>query len=259
VLDAGADRVAMIIAEPVQNSGGAFVPPAGYWQGLRQICDRYGIVLVADETITGFGRVGAWFASQRLDARPDIITFAKGATAAHIPFGGVLMTDRIASPFAIGATTYMHGLTFSGHPASTAAAHATFDIYEREGVFQQVLELESLFRNGLEQLRRIPLVGDVRGMGYFWAIELVKDRVTKEQFAEHEANWLLRDELSSHMEQLGLCCRLDDRGEPVIQLSPPLVADETMLNRIISIVGEAVERASMSWNGRASSPIPGAA
>ena len=255
ILAAGPDTVAMFIAEPVQNSGGAFMPPAGYWQGLRDLCDRYGILLVADETITGFGRLGEWFASIRLGARPDMITFAKGATAGHAPLGGVLMGDRVAEPFVNGSTTYMHGLTFSGHPMTTAAALAAFDIYEREHVFENVRELEPRLRDGLNELRRIPMIGDVRGGGFFWALEMVKDPVTLEPFNEAEAKWLLRDELSGHMDRLGLLCRLDDRGEPVIQVSPPLVCDAAMIDRIVSIIGEAAEKAWTTWNGRAANYV----
>ena len=251
ILREGPRQIAMLIAEPVQNSGGAFVPPAGYWQGLRELCDKYGILLVADETITGFGRLGEWFASIRLGAQPDMLTFAKGATAAHAPLGGVLMGDRVAAPFVSGDVTFMHGLTFSGHPITTAAALAAFDIYEREHVFENVRANEALFSDRLNELRRIPLVGDVRGAGYFWALEVVKDPDTLEPFSAEEGAWLLRQELSGHMDRLGLLCRLDDRGEPVIQLSPPLVADAAMIDRIVSIVGEAVERASDAWNGRA--------
>lgn len=249
---AGPDQVAMLIAEPVQNSGGAFVPPPGYWAGLRDLCDRYGIILVADETITAFGRVGEWFASSLFDGRPDIITFAKGATAGHAPLGGMLMTSRMAAPFVTGGETYMHGLTYGGHPLTTAIALKAIEIYEREGVLDNVRALEPRFRAGLEELRRIPLVGDVRGMGFFWALELVKDRETRELFASDEADWLLRTELSAHMDELGLLCRLDDRGEPVIQLSPPLVADERTLDRIVDIVGTAAERAWHAYSGESS-------
>jgi adenosylmethionine-8-amino-7-oxononanoate aminotransferase len=248
ILREGPDEVAMFIAEPVQNSGGAFMPPVGYWQGLRELCDRYGILLVADETITGFGRMGEWFACMRLGARPDLITFAKGATAGHAPLGGVLMTARIAEPFASGAVTYVNGLTFSGHPLSTSIALAVLDIYEREGVIENVRALEGHFRVRLEELRSNPLVGDVRGGGFFWAVELVKDPVTRETFTPQEANWLLKQELSDHMDELGLLCRLDDRGEPVIQLSPPLVCTRETIDRIVDIVAEAVRRASVSWD-----------
>ena len=248
ILREGPDEVALIIAEPIQNSGGAFVPPRGYWQGLRVLCDCYGILLIADETISAFGRVGEWFASTRFDAQPDIITFAKGATAGHAPLGGVLVNARVAEPFGSGQVTYMHGLTFGGHPLTTAIALAVLDIYEREEVFENVRSLEPFLDSRLQQLRGNPLVGDVRGAGFFWAVELVKDRETHETFDYDDAQWLLQTELSGHMDELGLLCRLDDRGDPVIQISPPLVSDEAMLDRIVSIIGEATDRAHRSWS-----------
>lgn len=244
---AGPEQVAMLIAEPVQNAGGALVPPPGYWAGLRVLCDRYGIVLVADETITAFGRLGEWFASSLQPGRPDLITFAKGVTAGHAPLGGVLISDRMAEPFLSGSHTFMHGSTFSGHPLSTSIADAVLDVYEQDEVFENVRRLAPRLAAGLQELRRIPLVGDVRGQGFFWALELVKDPATKAAFTEAEANWLLRQELSGHMDDLGLLCRLDDRGEPVIQLAPPLVSDEHTLDRIVDIVGTAVERACQAW------------
>jgi adenosylmethionine-8-amino-7-oxononanoate aminotransferase len=242
----GADQVAMLIAEPVQNSGGAFTPPAGYWAGLREICDRHGILLVADETITGFGRVGEWFAGLRYDIRPDLVTFAKGATAGHAPLGGVLMGPKVAAPFLDGRAEYQHGLTFGGHPLATAVAEAALDVYEREAVPDRVRAREPFLAAGLAELRRIPLVGDVRGAGFFWAVELVRDRETKERFSAQEADWLLRGVLSAKLDALGLLCRLDDRGEPVIQLSPPLVADRALLGRMVEIVGEALESVASS-------------
>lgn len=246
----GPEQVAMLIAEPIQNSGGAFTPPAGYWQGLRELCDRHGILLVADETITGFGRAGEWFASTRYGARPDMITFAKGATAAHAPLGGVMISPRVAEPFVSGDTMYMHGLTFSGHPLTTAIALEALDIYEEESVLANVRANEGYLASRLAELRRIPLVGDIRGAGYFWAVELVADAATRETFDRTSAAWLLRDCLSQRMDALGLLCRLDDRGEPVIQLSPPLVADRALLDRIVSIVAEALETASAAWQSR---------
>lgn len=246
----GPDQVAMLIAEPVQNSGGAFTPPIGYWQGLREICDRYGILLVVDETITGFGRVGEWFASLRYGIEPDLLTFAKGATAGHAPLGGVLMGRKVSEPFVSGAATYQHGLTFSGHPLATSVASAALDVYQRENVLDNVRALEPHLRDSLEELRRVPLVGDVRGAGFFWAVELVRDRETRERFSPEDADWLLRRVLSERMDKLGLLCRLDDRGEPVIQLSPPLVADRELLNRMVGIVGEALETASAALAAR---------
>jgi adenosylmethionine-8-amino-7-oxononanoate aminotransferase len=230
----------MIIAEPVQNSGGSFMPPAGYWPGLREICDRYGVLLVADEVITGFGRVGHWFASERFGVVPDMITFAKGVTAGHAPLGGVLVHGRVAEPFVSGRSTFMHGLTWGGHPLSASVALAVMDILEREDVLGHVREQEPLIRQRLEALKALPLVGDVRGAGHFWAIELVKDKATRETFTEQECDWLLRDVLSVRMWDAGLLCRLDDRGDPVIQLSPPLVADLDLIDDMIGIVGNAL-------------------
>jgi adenosylmethionine-8-amino-7-oxononanoate aminotransferase len=217
---------------------------------LRRICDQYGILLVADEVITGFGRVGEWFGSLRYDVVPDMITFAKGATAAHAPLGGVILHDRVAAPFISGQATYTHGVTFSGHPVSCAIGLAVLDIYEREHVLDNVRANEPRMRKMLEELKRNELVGDVRGAGHFWAVELVKDRATKETFTGEEADWLLRQVLSARMAESGLLCRLDDRGDPVIQLSPPLVADLTILDRIVSIVGDALDHAQKAVQER---------
>ena len=237
----GPDTIAMLIAEPVQNSGGSYMPPAGYWAGLREICDRHGILLVADEVITGFGRVGHWFASERFGATPDMITFAKGVTAGHAPLGGVLVRDRVAEPFTSGRAFFSHGTTWGGHPLSAAIALKVMDIIERDGVIENVRANEPKFRELLEPMRSLPLVGDVRGAGHFWALELVKDKETAEPFTEAEANWLLRDALSDQMWKHGLLCRLDDRDQPVIQLSPPLIADIELIGEMLGIVSDALE------------------
>lgn len=242
--------IAMFIAEPVQNSGGCFTPPAGYWPGLRELCDRHGILLVADEVITGFGRVGHWFASERYGVVPDMITFAKGVTAAHAPLGGVILHDRVAEPFVTGATTYMHGLTWSGNPFSTSAAIAVDDIIEREGVLDNVRRLEPEFRARLDGLRDLPMVGDVRGAGLFYAVELVKDKATRETFTEEESEWLFGEVLSGRLYDEGLICRLDDRGDPVVQLSPPLVADLALLDDITAILRRALEEAGDRFAAR---------
>ena len=240
---AGPDEVALFIAEPVQNSGGCFVPPAGYWSGLRELCDRYGILLVADEVITGFGRVGDWFASNRLGIQPDLINFAKGATSALTPLGGVVVSDKVAEPFINGDASFTHGVTFSGHPVSCAIGLAVLDIYERDKVFENVMENEPYIQERLDALRSIPLVGDVRGMGHFWAMEMVKDRDSKLTFEGEEADWLLRRVLSQRMFDAGLLCRLDDRGDPVVQLSPPLVADRAVLDRMFAILEDVLTEA----------------
>lgn len=243
IVEEGPDEVAIIIAEPVQNAGGCFTPPPGYWQGLRELADRYGILLVSDEVICAFGRIGEWYGATRYEYTPDMIVFAKGATAAQLPLGGVLLHDRVAEPFVSGEHYYMHGTTYSGHPVACAVGLAVADIYEREHVFDNVRSNGPEFGRMLEGLRSIDLVGDVRGTGYFWALELVKDRETKETFEGEEADWLLRRTLTHHLFEHGLLCRLDDRGDPVVQLSPPLVADRALLERIVGILGEGLERA----------------
>ena len=239
----GPDTVAMLIAEPIQNSGGSYMPPAGYWQGLREICDRYGILLVADEVITGFGRVGHWFASERFDVVPDMITFAKGVTAGHAPLGGVVVHQKVSEPFTTGRATFAHGLTWGGHPLSTSIALSVMDILEREDVLGNVRRNEPLIKARLESMRELPFVGDVRGAGHFWAIELVKDKETKEQFDADDTKWLIRDALTGEMSARGLLCRLDDKSEPVIQISPPLIADMDLINEILDIISAALTHA----------------
>ena len=236
----GPETIAMLIAEPVQNSGGSYMPPAGYWQGLREICDKYGILLVADEVITGFGRVGDWFASLRFDAKPDMITFAKGVTAGHAPLGGVIVRDRVAEPFTSGRAMFAHGNTWSGHPLSTAIGLTVLDIIERDGVIENVRANEPQIGAMLEGFRDLPFVGDVRGCGHFWALEVVKDKATAQAFTQDEANWMLRDALSGQMQSRGLLCRLDDRDQPVIQLSPPLIADMDTVSTMLGIVKDAL-------------------
>jgi adenosylmethionine-8-amino-7-oxononanoate aminotransferase len=236
--------IAMMIAEPVQNSGGCFTPPRGYWAGVRALCDRYGILLVSDEVITGFGRLGEWFGAIRYGFQPDMITFAKGVTAGHAALGGVIVADHVAAPFAGGDVTFMHGLTFGGHPAGCAVALKVIEIIEREDVIGNVRRNEPLMRDMLESLREIPIVGDIRGAGHFWAIELVKDQATKETFEGVEADWLLRRVLSEELMDAGLLCRLDDRGDPVLQLSPALVCDIELFGEIVDIVRVALRNAA---------------
>lgn len=238
------EQVAMMIAEPVQNSGGCFTPPRGYWAGVREICDRYGILLVSDEVICGFGRLGEWFGAIRYGFQPDMITFAKGVTAGHAALGGVIVADRVAAPFADGELTFMHGLTFGGHPASCAIALKVIEILEREDVLGNVRRNEPRMHVMLESLRDIPIVGDIRGAGHFWAIELVRDQITKETFEGDEADWLLRQVLSEDLVDAGLLCRLDDRGDPVLQLSPPLVCDMDLFGEIVDIVRVALSHAA---------------
>jgi adenosylmethionine-8-amino-7-oxononanoate aminotransferase len=240
----GADTVAAVFLEPVQNAGGCFTPPPGYFERVREICDRHGVLLVSDEVICAFGRIGSWFGAERVGSTPDMITMAKGLTSGYSPLGGVMVSDKVAEPFLGGDEVFMHGITFGGHPVGCAAALANLDVFDSEDLIGHVRANEGAFRAALETLFDLPIVGDVRGMGYFYGIELVKDRDTRATFDEQESNHLLRDLLSPRLLELGLVCRSDDRGDPVVQLSPPLVAGPVEFERIAEVLRQALTEAT---------------
>jgi adenosylmethionine-8-amino-7-oxononanoate aminotransferase len=240
---AGPETVAMVIMEPVQNAGGAFTPPKGYFQGVREICERYDILLCADEVITGFGRVGAWFASERYDIGPDLVTSAKGLSSAYAAIGAVIATDRVMEPFLEAKSMYSHGITFGGHPVQAAIALKNIEIMKRERIVEGVREQEQAFRDTLVQLLDLPIVGDLRGEGFFYALELVKDKETRETFSDEESESLLRGFLSPRLFERGLICRADDRGDPVVQISPPLVAAQPQFDEMVGILGEVLSEA----------------
>jgi adenosylmethionine-8-amino-7-oxononanoate aminotransferase len=243
ILREGPDTVAMVIMEPVQNAGGAFTPPTGYWQGVRGLCDRYGILLCADEVITGFGRLGSWFGSERYDIGPDLVTVAKGLSSAYGSIGALIASERVAAPFMEGTNTFAHGLTFGGHPVQCAIALKNLEVMRRERLVEHVHAQEGLFRETLAQLLELPIVGDLRGAGYFWALELVKDKDTRESFSPEESEWLLRGFLSHRLFEAGLICRADDREDPVIQVSPPLIATQREFDAIAGILGDVLGEA----------------
>ncbi|HLY49115.1 MAG TPA: aspartate aminotransferase family protein [Solirubrobacteraceae bacterium] len=232
----GPETVAAVILEPVQNAGGSFTPPEGYFQRVREICDEHNVLLISDEVICAWGRLGEWFGAQRYDYIPDIITTAKGLTSAYAPMGAVIASDKVAEPFMRGSHSFLHGFTFAGHPVSAAIALANIDVMEREGIIENVRANEGTFRAMLESLKDLPIVGDVRGVGYFMAIELVKDKATKESFNDEESETLLRGFLSNELYRRGLICRADDREDPVIQLSPPLIAGPEHFEEIVGIL-----------------------
>ncbi len=232
----GPETVAAVILEPVQNAGGCFTPPEGYFQRVREICDEYNVLLISDEVICAWGRLGEWFGAQRYDYQPDMITTAKGITSAYAPMGALIASDKVAEPFMQGTESFLHGFTFAGHPVCSAIALANIDVIEREGIIENVRANEGTFRTMLESLKELPIVGDVRGTGYFMSIELVKDKTTKESFTDEEAETLLRGFLSTELYRRGLICRADDRGDPVIQLSPPLIAQPEHFEEIIGIL-----------------------
>ena len=239
----GPETVAAVFLEPVQNAGGCFTPGDGYFQRVREVCDHYGVLLVSDETICAWGRLGAMFGCERLGYQPDIITTAKGLTSGYSPLGAMIVSDRLAEPFVARGTSFLHGFTFGGHPVSCAVALANLDLIEREGLIERVRAHEGEFRSTLERLLDLPIVGEIRGMGYFYGIELVKDARTRQTFTPEESETLLRGHLSKRLLELGLVCRADDRGDPVIQLSPPLIAGPEEFDEIERIIRTALVEA----------------
>jgi adenosylmethionine-8-amino-7-oxononanoate aminotransferase len=239
----GPDSVAAVYLEPVQNSGGCFPPPPGYFQRVREICDRHGVLLVSDEVICAFGRLGHYFGCDRYGYEPDIITFAKGVTSGYAPLGGMLVADKLMEPFSEGHTSFLHGVTFAGHPVSCAVAMANLDVFEKEDLLGNVRANEDAFRGTLEKLGDLPIVGNVRGAGYFYGIELVKDKATRESFDDDECERLLRGFLSHALFDAGLICRADDRGDPVIQLSPPLTCGQEHFDEMEQILRSVLTEA----------------
>jgi adenosylmethionine-8-amino-7-oxononanoate aminotransferase len=239
ILDAGADEVALIIAEPVQNAGGCFVAPPGYWQGLRRLADQYGALLMADEVITGFGRLGEWFGISREGVVPDLISVAKGLTSAYAPMGALLAGSHVVAPLIEGGKVFRHGITFGGHPLSAAIALKSIEIFEREQVLDNVRALEPHLQSRLQELLALPIVGDVRGAGFFWAIELVKDDANT-RFDQAERDRLLRGFLPKRMREAGIIARCDDRGDSVLQIAPPLISDRALLDDIVATLSEVL-------------------
>jgi adenosylmethionine-8-amino-7-oxononanoate aminotransferase len=258
----GPDTVAAVFLEPVQNAGGCFPPPPGYFQRVREICDEYDVLLVSDEVICAFGRLGHMFGAERYGYQPDMITCAKGLTSGYAPLGAMIATDRLFEPFTsdrVQARTthgptaraeqgaqgamFAHGYTFGGHPVSTAVALANLDIFENEKVFENVRDNEGAFRATLEKLTDLPIVGDVRGDGYFYGIELVKDKNTKETFTDEECERLLYGFVSKQLFAEGLYCRADDRGDPVVQLAPPLICDQSHFDEMEQILRRVLDKA----------------
>jgi adenosylmethionine-8-amino-7-oxononanoate aminotransferase len=240
---AGPETVAMVLMEPVQNAGGSFTPPAGYWKGVREVCDKYGVLLCADEVITGFGRLGSWFGSERYDIKPDLMTCAKGLSSAYASIGAVIAADHVVEPFLDDTAMYAHGITFGGHPVQCAIALKNIEIMKRERIVENVSDNGDAFRATLSQLLDLPIAGDLRGTGFFYALELVKDKETRETFSHEECETLLRGFLSPRLFEKGLICRADDRGDPVIQISPPLIATQKEFDIITGTLGEVLSEA----------------
>jgi hypothetical protein len=239
----GDTTVAAVYLEPVQNAGGCFPPPPGYFQRVREICDRYGVLLVSDEVICAFGRLGHWFGADRYGYQPDIITVAKGLTSGYAPLGAMIASDRLMEPFLKEGASFLHGFTFAGHPVSCAVALANLDVFEGEQILQHVQSTEGAFRSALEGLYDLPIVGNVRGAGFFFGIELVKDKATRLSFDDAESERLLRGYLSGALFEAGLICRADDRGDPVVQLSPPLICGQEEIDFMVATLREVLTEA----------------
>ncbi len=211
ILREGPETVAAVFLEPVQNAGGCFVPPPGYFPRVREICDRHGVLLVSDEVICAYGRLG------------------------H--------SDRVAEPFVGTGDSFLHGITFAGHPVSCAVALANLQVFADEKILDHVQANEAAFRSAIDDLADLPIVGDVRGAGYFYGIELVREREGRVSFTDGERERLLRGFLSNRLLEIGLICRADDRGEPVIQLSPPLIAGPSEFEEINAKLRQALTEA----------------
>ncbi|RAY16777.1 aspartate aminotransferase family protein [Actinomadura craniellae] len=240
----GPETVAAVFLEPVQNAGGCFTPPPGYFPRVREICDAHDVLLVSDEVICAFGRLGHMFAAERYGYQPDIITCAKGITSGYAPLGAMIASDRLAEPFQHGTATFAHGYTFGGHPVAAAVALRNLQIFKDEQVLEHVRATEAAFRSTLGKLLDLPIVGDVRGDGYFYAIELVKDKATRQTLDAAESERLLRGFLSGALFEAGLYCRADDRGDPVVQLAPPLICDQDQFDEMEQILRSVLTEAA---------------
>ncbi|MCU4297036.1 aspartate aminotransferase family protein [Brevibacterium permense] len=235
----GGDTFAALFAEPVQNSRGALVPPEGYWQELRKICDEHGILLVADEVITGFGRLGEWFGSIKFDVVPDLITFAKGSTSGYMPLGGVIIRKPLAEALldSPDAGTFTHGATWGGHPVATAVATANLIALEEENVPGNVRSLAPYFQNGLDRITdSYRCIKEYRGTGFFYAIEMMADRDTGAELTPDASKKVLTEVIPKAMKEVGLITRPDNRGATMLVLSPPLVADQAVLDDLLDKV-----------------------
>ena len=242
----GADTVAAVIAEPVMGAGGVIVPPPTYFPRLREICDRHGVLLIADEVITGFGRTGRWFALGHWGVQPDIVSFAKGVTSGYLPLGGIILSDRVHRTLedAPMDERYMHAATYSGHPTCCAVGLANIGIIEREGLVERSAVMGRKLLAGLETLRALPNVGDVRGLGLLAAVELVAD-----QGSRAPAPGLGGKVVAEAMARgLILRQRAGAEGPPVsgdsLCLAPPLMTPEPVLERIVQILGESIAAAA---------------
>ena len=248
IIAEGPETVSMVVAEPVQNGRGAVVPEAGYWQELRRICDKYGVLLCADEVINSFGRLGHWFGSERFGVVPDMITFAKGVTSAYQPLGGVVMRRPLVEKiWESDMGIYMHGSTFGGHPVATAVAVANMAAMRDEDIFGHVLSNEDYFASSLHDLVAAhPCVAETRGMGYFYAVDIMADNRSGAALSESQTKQLEGGVLGQFVREAKLMIRPDDRGATMLVISPPLIADHAVIDDVVQRVDQILDRTD-SW------------
>ncbi|MEO8444142.1 MAG: aspartate aminotransferase family protein [Gammaproteobacteria bacterium] len=235
--EAGVDKVAAFIAEPVQGAGGAIIPPASYWPEIQKICDHYGILLIADEVITGIGRCGHWFASEHYGIRPDLITFAKGVTSGYQPLGGVMVSDRVADVLVEKGGEFYHGFTYSGHPVACAVANATLRVLQQESLVTRVRDhVIPAFSRRWQKLAAHPLVGEARSAGLIGGLELVPQKGDRRRFAkELKVGERCRDLC---IEQ-GLVMRAV--GDTMI-VAPPFITSDDQLDELVDKAWQALDR-----------------
>ena len=238
ILFEGPDTVAAVFLEPVQNSGGCLTPPPGYFERVREICDQYDVLLVSDEVICAFGRHGTTFACEKFGYTPDLVTCAKGMSSGYGAIGAMIASEKVIEPFLRPGVAFPHGYTFGGHPVAAALSLANLDIMENEGLNQRVLDNEAALGATLGKLLDLPIVGDVRGDGYFWAVELVRDKATRETFAAAERDKLVRGFLPG-----ALFDRPDDRGDVVVQVAPPLICGQAEFDEMEQILRHTLTEA----------------
>ncbi len=235
VLKAGVSTVAAVVAEPVQGAGGVIVPPPDYFPLLRQVCDKYGLLLIADEVITGFGRTGRWFALQHWNVQADLMIFAKGVTSGYLPLSGVMLTRSVHDTLKSVKGPFMHGFTYSGHPTSCAVALRNLQIIEEEHLVERAAEKGAYLQERLQTLRSHEIVGDVRGLGLVGGVELVRDRATKESFDGSVG--AARRVAVAALEQ-GVIVRA--LGGDVLAMSPPFVISNGQIDRMVEVLDKAI-------------------
>ncbi|NIV21722.1 MAG: aminotransferase class III-fold pyridoxal phosphate-dependent enzyme, partial [Gammaproteobacteria bacterium] len=244
ILELGADNVGAFIGEPVQGAGGVIIPPETYWPEIQRICRKYDVLLVADEVITGFGRLGRWFASEHYGIEPDLITFAKGVTSGYLPLGGTLVSKRVADLIIAEGGEFAHGFTYSGHPAACAVAVANIRIMRDEGVIDRVREeIAPYFHKQWARLAEHPLVGEARSIGLVAAIEIVADKSSRERFPkEVGAGTVCRDACI----EAGLVMRAV--GDTMI-VSPPLVITRAQVDELVEKAWNALDATVKTLGG----------